>query len=166
MIWCMDGSFLTADSVMWELICASRLPRITALTRPPELITVALVKSMLVFTPIDMYILYQPHRGTFQKHLCVCLPDEKIYLKHLHILEIFASLMIYFIHTQLIRMFFFYYMTALRITRGPRGYNRHPRITNVRLSTVLILWKNKNKHKTQQKRKKTFRASQSFWFLD
>ncbi len=35
MIWWMDGSFLTADSVMWELICASRLPRITAPTRPP-----------------------------------------------------------------------------------------------------------------------------------
>ncbi len=57
----MDGSF-------FELICASRLPRITAQMWPLELITVALVKSMLVFIPIDMYILYQQRRGTFQKH--------------------------------------------------------------------------------------------------
>ncbi len=34
---------------------------------------------------------------------CICLPDEKIYLKHFHL---FASLMIYLIHPQLIRMYF------------------------------------------------------------
>ncbi len=51
------------------------------------------------FYTIDMYLLYQPRRSTFQKHpriswscesswnLCVCLPDEKNYLKHGHILE-------------------------------------------------------------------------------
>ncbi len=29
---------------------------------------VVLVKSMLVFIPKDKYILYQPRRGTYQKH--------------------------------------------------------------------------------------------------
>ncbi len=61
--------------------------------------------------------------------------------------------MIYFIPTQLIRMFF-YYMTALRITRGPRGYNRHPRITNVRVSTCSYPLK-KQQQQTKQKQNTT-----------
>ncbi len=68
MIWRMDGSFLTADSVMWELICVSRLPRIAALTRPPEMITVALVKSMLVF----IHGLIHPPLNTLQLSCPLC----------------------------------------------------------------------------------------------
>ncbi len=58
---------IKSDLIWFDLICASRLPRITAQMRPLELITVALVKSMLIFIPIDMYILYQPRRGTFRR---------------------------------------------------------------------------------------------------
>ncbi len=67
-------------------------------------------------------------------NLCVCLPDEKMNLKHVHILE---SICITddlshppATHPQLIRMYFLLHDPPdPRITSGPRGYNRHSRIT-------------------------------------
>ncbi len=45
--------------------------RITAPTRPPELITVALVKSMLVFIPIHICIYYTSHVSEASQNLVV-----------------------------------------------------------------------------------------------
>ncbi len=63
----MDGSFLTADSVI-ELICASRLPRNYGSNAATGADHSRSSQVNACFIPIDMYILYQPCRGTFQKH--------------------------------------------------------------------------------------------------
>ncbi len=67
--------------------------------------------------------------NTHNTEICVWLPDEKMNLKHVHILE---NICItndlshpLATHMQLIRMYF------LLHDPPTRGYNRHPRITNI-----------------------------------
>ncbi len=98
--------------------------------------------------PLYLSLQLPEQANTHKNEICVCLPDKKINLKHVHILENIcitndlshppAT------HPQLIRMYFLLHDPPdPRITRGPCGYNANARTSVMHVCMTLTLVRDK-----------------------